>query len=281
MPVGVSTLVALIYNTGSGVIDQCKAVQQCPREAARIALRTQNVLGLLRGAAEEFVGNVALERSLLELREALEKIAQLVERCTQPARFSAKSLRVFRITATKENLLSAEEGLERVTNDLKLPLLADVRVQLDEILNEPVTEPAILSAAANDAAGDGVAAVGGRDEASSVSLECAAEMEELVLETARGAIEEGMRARTFERGGASVEEVIRDQLRLTKSLLAIIPLPPAVEDLFEDGHLGHGTFGIVVAGNYSGRDVAIKKARAPIETAKTLDAFRCGLTIRG
>ncbi|CAM9787069.1 unnamed protein product, partial [Hapterophycus canaliculatus] len=76
----------------------------------------------------------------------------------------------------------------------------------------------------------------------------------------------------------TVEEVIRDQLRLAKLLLAIIPLPPAVEGLFEEEHLGHGTFGIVVAGKYLGREVAIKKARGPISTSKTLEAFRFGST---
>ncbi|CAM9398970.1 unnamed protein product [Scytosiphon promiscuus] len=275
MPVGVSTLVALIYNTGSGVIDRCKIVQQCPREAARIALRTQNVLGLLRDAAEGFAGNLALERSLLELREALEKIAHLVERCTQPARLSMRVLRAFRITATKESLLAAEDNLERVTRDLRLPLLTSVRAQLDEVLNEPSSaEAAVLSTRGNDAAEDGLPVVGERDEASSAAPECGLEGDELILETARGAIEEGMKTPTNESGGASIEEVIRDELRLAKSLLAAIPLPPALEGLFEEGHLGHGTFGVVVAGKYLGRDVAIKKARAPIQTAKTLQAFR-------
>lgn len=83
-------LIALIYEAGNVVVNQCKIVKQCPAEAARIAIRTQNVLGLLQAAAEEFQGNVALETSLLELRSVLQRVIKLVDRCKQKARFSAK-----------------------------------------------------------------------------------------------------------------------------------------------------------------------------------------------
>lgn len=90
MPVDVFALVALIYEVGKIVITQCKIVKRCPAEAARIAVRTQNVLGLLQAAAQEFEGNVALETSLLELRDVLQRVMKLVERCKKKARFSQK-----------------------------------------------------------------------------------------------------------------------------------------------------------------------------------------------
>ncbi len=90
MAVDVFALVALIYEAGGVVINQCKIVRQCPAEAARIAVRTQNVLGLLREAAEEFSGNVALETSLLQLRSILQRVIVLVERCKKKHSLSAK-----------------------------------------------------------------------------------------------------------------------------------------------------------------------------------------------
>lgn len=90
MPVDVFALVALIYEAGGIVITKCKIVKQYPAEAARIAIRTQNVLGLLQPAAEDFKGNVAFETSLLELRAVLQRVIQLVERCKKKARFSDK-----------------------------------------------------------------------------------------------------------------------------------------------------------------------------------------------
>lgn len=101
MTVDVLALVALIFQAGSDVIGQCRIVQQCAGEAARIALRTQNVLGLLQVGEEELLSNVPFECSLLYLRERLEAISVLLGRCKQPARLSAKAFRAFRMKATQ------------------------------------------------------------------------------------------------------------------------------------------------------------------------------------
>ncbi|CAM9510492.1 unnamed protein product, partial [Ectocarpus sp. 12 AP-2014] len=113
MPVEISVLVALIYETSSSVIDRCKVAKQCSREAARIALRTLNILGLLGASVRGCAGGFVLERKLLELRRALDGIEQLVELCKQPVRFSATTLRVCRTRATKEALRGAEVDLQR------------------------------------------------------------------------------------------------------------------------------------------------------------------------
>lgn len=39
--------------------------------------------------------------------------------------------------------------------------------------------------------------------------------------------------------------------------------------------LGEGSFGVVREGKYMGREVAVKRARSPIESKKTLESFRC------
>ncbi|CAB1108320.1 unnamed protein product [Ectocarpus sp. CCAP 1310/34] len=297
MPVEISVLVALIYETSSGVIDRCKVARQCSREAARIALRTLNILGLLGASVRGCAGGFVLERKLIELRWALDGIEQLVELCKQPVRFSATTLRACRTRATKEALRGAEVDLQRITADLRLPLLAEIKLQLDEIANETAVD-SVRSTAGNH-----------RDTSSPVLPEGGAEEDTLAQDKARDAIERGMKARTNEStGGASVEEVILDEL------LALSPPPPAFsplsqaaggsvsgnvdgigptsrrigrnvgnllelkrvrfEGLVEAVHLGQGTFGEVVAGKYFGRAVAIKKARATVTAVQTLEGFR-------
>lgn len=298
MPVEVSALVALIYEISSSVINRCKVAKQCPREAGRIGLRTLNILGLLGPSVRESAGGFALETKLLELRRALDGIAQLVELCKQPVRFSATTtLRVCRMRATREALRGAEVDLQQITADLRLPLLAEIELQLDKIANEP-------------AAGTMRSTADKKHYPSSPVLpESSAEEGRSAQDKARDAIEQGMKARTNEStGGASVEEVILDELR------ALTPPPPAFsplsqeaggsvlgnvygikptsrrrgrnvgnllelkrvrfEGLVEERHLGHGTFGKVLAGKYFGKDVAIKKARATVTAVQTLEEFR-------
>lgn len=123
-------------------------------------------------------------------------------------------------------------------------------------------------------------------------------------EFARAAIDHGMAARS-NGGGASVAEVMSEALGLrlinTSSLSgrqqsmyddeddeegrsnqgrwhagSLITRVSRVrfEHLQEDEVLGQGTFGIVVAGTYMEKEVAIKKARAPIHATRALDDFR-------
>lgn len=296
MPVQVSVLVALIYETSTSVINRCKVAKQCPREAARIGLRTLNILGLLGASVRRSAGDFALETKLLELRRVLDGIAQLVELCKQPVRLSATTLRVCRMRATKEALRGAEVDLQRITADLRLPLLADIKLQLDKIADKPAADTARSTA-------------GKHDTSSPVLPESSTEEGRSAQDKARDAIEQGMKALTNEStGGASVEEVILDGfLGLSPPPPAFSPLSEAVggfisgtvdgikpvirqrgrnvgsllelrrvrfEGLVEERHLGHGTFGEVLAGKYFGKDVAIKKARATVTAVQTLEEFR-------
>lgn len=289
MPVDVLALVALIFQAGRGVIDQCRIVQQCAGQAARIALRTQNVLGLLQVGEEELLSNVPFESSLLCLREILETIAVLLERCKSPARSSANASRAFRMKATRDALTAAEANLERVTIDLKLPVLADIELLL---LNERFAQ-CDTNAAQTTSATAGATAItnttGGHVVASSeLPLLKSGSDEKSALQEARGVIEEGMRART--NGGANVGDVIQDELAKSGGSLSINlgTLPERennggghlalkrvlVDGLLESEPLGQGAFGIVLAGRYNSRNVAVKKARRPISAAQTLQDFR-------
>lgn len=298
MGVDVLILVALIFQAGSGVIKKCLIVQQCAGEAARIALRTQNVLGLLPVGEEELRRDAAMEKSLLHLRKVLEMILMKLERCKKPARISGR--RAFRMHATKEALLTAEADLARVTSDLRLPTLADIQLQLDEIT---VQRDHSAAACASITSTGSAATVGERDyEASSMPARSQVG-QEISLDKARGAILKGMRARTGRSGGASVADVIRGKLGthspVARSLFSSTESASArnlatsagdgfnvggllarkrvqFERLAEGECLGQGTFGTVLAGRYYDRNVAIKQARAPISAAHILQEFRYG-----
>lgn len=118
MSVDVLALSAIIYEAASIVIEQCRLVKLCHAEAARIAMRTQNVLRWLQSAAEEFQGNLALETSMLELRQLLEETRDLMARCTRPRRM-ARIREMVRMKATRGALIHVETELGRVTNDLR------------------------------------------------------------------------------------------------------------------------------------------------------------------
>lgn len=288
MAVDVLALVALIFQAGSSVIDQCRITQQCAGEAARIALRTQNVLGLLQVGEEELLSNVPFEYSLLFLRETLETISVLLERCKQPARFSARAARAFRMKATKAALLATEVNLERVTSDLKLPVLADIELLLKEGIalqdvnaaqSSPTAPPGAIATTANT--------TGRHHEAPLETLGYNPDEEPYTNEEARGVIEQGMRART--NGGALVEDVIQDELAKSGGSFSInlatlsengnnegdhLALNRVVFDGLLEEPLGQGTFGAVLAGRYKNRNVAVKVARAPISDIQTLQDFR-------
>ena len=126
--------------------------------------------------------------------------------------------------------------------------------------------------------------------------------DEELQQKARDAIDRGMMARSA--NGSTVGEVIRNELAKSRpssekggaAAEDADPLAAAIsqdgsdlhagsliahvrrvrfEYLTEDGYLGQGTFGVVLAGKYFGKDVAVKKARAPIYTNQTLQDFRC------
>ena len=205
--------------------------------------------------------------------------------------------------ATKEALVGAEAELERVTQDLRLPLLADIRRQLSEIKDHVSTHPQQNAAIAAGVAGDeqqqqptaaaaaAAAAAGGAGP--HLLLECA---DEGLLQKARDVIDQGMMASNSM--GSTVGEVIRNELaksqpggaaaaageeegnpRRTPTTASVGGLIAYVwrvrfDKLTEDGFLGQGTFGKVLSGRYDGKEVAIKKARAPVHTASTLQDFQ-------
>lgn len=214
------SLIVLIHETGAAVIKMCKLVKQCPIEAARIAMRTQNVLLMLESVAEEFTDVLALNKGLLELRELLENIRVLVRRCKRPARLATRVRRVFGIFAMRDALREVESQLERVTTDLRLPLLGDIKRQLNEMA-ERADDAGRNNNNRSDGGsgggdGGGIAGGGGGE------IEAAA-ITEALMKIARKAIDQGMKVRSNNNSSSNrennptVEDVINSQRAKARS----------------------------------------------------------------
>lgn len=288
----VITLVALIYDVGSSVIEQCKLVKQYPTESARIAIRCQNILGVLKDASHEFSGDVALETSLLELRQLLEQACDMVKRCQRPKRFTAKVTRVFRAYSTRDALNHIDARLERVTSDLRLPMLTDIRRQLTNIkkliaLGEHDSDSRELLQAGKEAiekgmtarSADGTTVVGdvirrenGHDDDAATSSVEGAPAHNNQTEAGTAAGGEGIVGED-----SSEEGLRRDRDAAEQSGSRLIARLGRVrfESLELGEVLGEGSFGVVFHGIYMGKEVAVKKARTPVVARQTLEAFRC------
>lgn len=111
------SLATFVFGTGMRVLEMCQEAKQCQVEVARIAVRTQNVLGTLKNAGEHFSDEAQLETSLLELKGVFEILQSLVGRCGLPTSFSkrASTAMLKRKNPNKQALADAEARLEQIT----------------------------------------------------------------------------------------------------------------------------------------------------------------------
>ena len=109
-------LVTFVLSTGITILEMSKEAKQCEVEVARIAVRTQNVLGTLDAAKKHFSEQAGLEVSLLELKSVLESVKVLVGRCgtpKMPRRIKDAILK--QKNPNKQALIDTEKKLETIT----------------------------------------------------------------------------------------------------------------------------------------------------------------------
>ncbi|CAM9727938.1 unnamed protein product [Pylaiella littoralis] len=257
----VVSLISFSYEIGSALIKRCKDAKQCHGEATRIAVRTSRVLGSLESAAGEFSNQEWFETSMKELKKALEDAHDLVEKCKKPRTITERASAVRRANSLRDGLQRAEAELERITEDLKIPMQSDIK--------------------------RAVADIGRNIEDMKAGLDA-----EALMRAVQEVIRQELNA---PRGGLSTGDTIQSHLSKIAEAAALDDAPSAEQskagegfnlihklgsvryDMLEedeDGILGEGTFGIVVSGTFKGEEVAIKKARGPVGDKNVLTTFR-------
>lgn len=278
-------LLHFVYATGVRLIEKCEVAKQCESEVVRIALRTQNVLGTLESSSSEFVENIELRSSLLELKELLETLHALVERCKFPVTLSGRAaLLLQRKNPNQEALIRAELKLERVTKDLGLPMLTDIKRQLNRMQHD-AQERAQL-AAMNQIDTESIAELIRTEirHAMDVRNNQGSSIRDKIQSQVAYLVDNGgdLRARSEEpvrRFGlydsAAGEEAHEGVGPRSRAGGLVVRLGRVRFDELEEGEmLGEGTFGVVLSGTYRGRDVAIKKARGALGSSSIIEDFR-------
>ncbi|CAN0206746.1 unnamed protein product [Pylaiella littoralis] len=266
MAMDVVSLISFSCEIGSALINRCQDVKLCHAEATRIAVRTSRVLGSLEGAAGEFSDQEWFETSMKELKKALEDAHDLVEKCKKPRTITQRASAVRKANTLKDGLRRVEAKLERVTEDLRIPMQSDIK--------------------------RAVAAIGRNVEDMRAGLDAGA-LTQAVQEIIRQEL-------NVPRGGVSTGDAIQSHLSKFADAAALVDDAPSSSeqrsgskaggefnlihqlgsvrhDMLEedeDGILGEGTFGIVVSGMFKGEEVAIKKARGPVGDKNVLTTFR-------
>jgi len=72
-------LVAVVCEAGKDLVDRCRLVKQCHREAAGVAQRALDGVLSLEKASSEFSADVEVEAKLIELKRTWEEARKLVE----------------------------------------------------------------------------------------------------------------------------------------------------------------------------------------------------------
>lgn len=273
-------LLHFVYAAGVAVLQKCEVARQCETEVVRIAVRTQNILASLQDATQHFSESVELRRSLLELKEIFENVSSLVDRCKRPVTLGGKAKTILqRKNPNHEALIQAERSLEQITQDLKLPLLAGIKHQLNRM--EKFSQEALSAAASRE--------VDTEELAKKIAQEINQAMD---VSVGRGDItirdkintqvqhfqqegEESVHLDTTDWNKATVKKTGRskDSASCVGGLVHMLGRV-RFEELEEGEIVGEGTFGIVLAGKYRGRDVAIKRSRGALGSIDILDEFR-------
>lgn len=238
----IAVVVSAVYSLADDIINRCHQVKQCSHDAQRIELRMHNLVGTLESAAATFRDNATLMKSLVELHEFLGTLVPILERCERPVKIVEKARQLAIAPALTKALQRAEITLRNLCDDLGLAMLPSIAERLDLLAGEVLYEmDAVVSAAMQVAMDEQEAKT--RQMLKSVLGEVQRDAGLLVKECAPG---------------RRLGRISWDDLVVEKNTV-----------------LGEGSFGVVCAGTYMGRDVAIKKAVHAVLPKHVANEFRC------
>ena len=153
----------------------------------------------------------------------------------------------------KAALVRVEEQLQRITDDLQVPMLTDIRGAIQQV-QEQVAAGAVdqegLQEAVQAAIGRELDARSGRGRGGSV----------------REVIEANVSSPDAAAPASGCDVAGRVQARLGRVRFDMLVESEEI--------LGEGAFGIVLAGEYMGQEVAIKKAQSIVGDQEVLNEFR-------
>lgn len=240
----VPAVITFIYKVAEEILSRIEQAKECPREAERIALRTQNLIGTLHAAARTFHNDAALMAKLVELRTFLDSVPPLLEQCVeQPGALQAFK-RVVGVRTLAKALAKKETVLGRLCDELGLSMLPAIGARLDGVAEEVLDGLGTrVSAAMDDHIVCGEQTI--RQVLMSV-LDERAERGHRVSSTTRP---EGMSGRLC--GKVSFDRLVHEQT-------------PFAE----------GSFGYVFRGEYFGKNIVLKKAKLVALPRKVAIEFR-------
>lgn len=230
-------LIDFILTAAEKSLERYKATGRCHREATRLEVRIRNMISTLETARGTFIEDLNIQKKLINLHTFFGTLPPLFEKCKKRGKIVGKVTQFVKAPALIKSLQEKEAMLESLCRDLDLALLPAIGRQLNGLAGSMETN---ISEAVKVAIQDQRAST---EEVFSTALASSHEP--------RGSMANGKKA------GGIQAQVCWDQLVIK-----------------EDEVLGEGSYGLVLAGTYFGRDVAIKKAAQARLPRNIEDEFR-------
>lgn len=243
----VASVVISILRAANSLLERCEEAKQCHVEIRRLELRLHNLIGTLHGATKGSEEDLDIQRKLVELHRFVGTLIPVLERCKKPSKTLDEALKSSRRSDLASFLRVSEVTLLTLCTDLGLTMLPEIGNLLDWLSHESEASTSEL--------------------VQELMQEQQLKTQEF-LEGALGDLERTVISSTPEGSTGSLHgsagslhgSICWDELAMN-----------------EDDILGEGSFGVVLAGSYFTRNVAVKKATQAHLPRHIAEGLRFGL----